>query len=204
MTAPLRQKGTEEMAEGISQGIKAQRMRPRSTCGPDSQGAGRPFHSTGLLCCGALGKGLEVPRSGSRVAQHWVREGNVALASYCRAFGRAQPDGRERRPGSSQKHSGELCPGLESHMGTWLRRGPFRLKPSWLPGIAKPASCTRPGLLMRSVPATTHWIRFWTNKTSIPSHHFHVWFRRHFKIPEPWDHCFQVTKSSWWGRKKLG
>lgn len=22
---------------------------------------------------------------------------------------------------------------------------------------------------------------------------FHVWFRRHFKIPEPRGHCFQVT-----------
>lgn len=111
MTAPLR-KGQKRWPRGISQGIKAQRMRPRSTRGPDSQGAGRPFRSTGLLCCGALGKGLEVPGSGSRVAQHWVREGNVALASYCRAFGRAQPDGRERRPGCSQKHSGELRLGL--------------------------------------------------------------------------------------------
>lgn len=83
--------------------------------------AGRPVHSTVLLCCGALGKGLEVPGPGLKVAQHWVREGNVALASNCRAFGKAQPDGRERRTGCTQKHCWELCPGLgESHMGTWL------------------------------------------------------------------------------------
>lgn len=39
--------------------------------------AGRPFHSTVLLCCGALGKGLEVPGPGPglKVAQYWVREG---------------------------------------------------------------------------------------------------------------------------------
>lgn len=61
--------------------------------------AGRPVHSTVLLCCGALGKGLEVPGPGLKVAQHWVREGIVALASNSRAFGKAQPDGRERRPG---------------------------------------------------------------------------------------------------------
>lgn len=51
--------------------------------------AGRPFHSTVLLCCGALGKGLEVPGPGLKVAQYWVREGNVALACDCRAFGKA-------------------------------------------------------------------------------------------------------------------
>lgn len=104
MAVPLRQKGTEEMAEGISQGIKAQRMRPHSIHRPDSQGSWQA-HCTGLLCCGALGKGLEeVPGPGSKVAQYGVRVGNVALDSYCRAFEKARPDGRERRPGCSQKH----------------------------------------------------------------------------------------------------
>lgn len=82
------------MDVGISQEIKAQKMRPHSIQRPGV--AGRPCHSTGLLCCVALGKGLkEVPGPGSRVAQHWAREGNVALDSYCRAIGKAQPDGRE-------------------------------------------------------------------------------------------------------------
>lgn len=109
------------MAEGISQGIKAQRMRPRSTHGPDSQGgwlAGRPFHSTGLLCCGALGKGLEVPGPGSRVAQHWVREGNAALDSDCRAFRKAQPEGLDAHK-SAIGISAQAWWRV-SHMGTWL------------------------------------------------------------------------------------
>lgn len=63
--------------------------------------AGRPVHSTVLLCCGALGKGLEVPGPDLKVVQQWVREGIVALASDRRAFGKAQPDGREQRPGHS-------------------------------------------------------------------------------------------------------
>lgn len=54
-------------------------------------------------------------------------------------------------------------------------------------------SSTQLGLLLSSVPSTAHWIRFWTNKTNVPSYNFHVWFRRHFKIPEPRGHCFQVT-----------
>lgn len=140
--------------------------------------ARRPCHSTGLLCCEALGKGLkEVPGPGSRVAQHWVREGNVALDSYCRAIGKAQPDGRERRPGCSQKHWRSSAQAQQRiTRGTWLGRGPsLGLPLSWLPGTAKPAIQAQLGLLMSSVPSTTHWITDSGRiKTSVPSYDFHL------------------------------
>lgn len=60
MTAPLGQEGTGERAQGISQGLKAQRMRPRSTHGPDSGWlAGLP---TAQLCS-AVEPGAGVLRS---------------------------------------------------------------------------------------------------------------------------------------------
>lgn len=102
-----------------------------------------------------------MPGPGSRVAQLWMREGNVALDSYRRAFGNAQPDGRERRPGCSPKHCQRLCLGLggAAH-GHLAWKGALPRLTSFL--TARHSKACHPehklGLLMSSVPSTTHWI----------------------------------------------
>lgn len=80
-------------------------------------------------------------------------------------------------------------------MGTWLCWGPFSLTPPDCQAQQSLPSSTQLALLLSSVPPTAHCIRFCirANKTNVPSYNFHVWFRRHFKIPEPQVHCFQVT-----------
>lgn len=85
----------------------------------------------------------------------------MALDSYCRAFGNAQPDGRERRPGCSQKALPEAVPrpGGAAHGGTWLGRGTLQayLSPD-CQAQQSLASRAQLGLLMSSVPSNTHWI----------------------------------------------
>lgn len=169
MTVPLRQKGQKRWTWASPKESRHRRWGLTPYKGLTFRVAGRPCHSTGLLCCVALGKGLkEVPGSGSRVAQHWVREGNVALDSYCRAIGEAQPDGRERNLGAQAWQ--------RITRGTWLGRGPsLGLPLSWLPGTAKPVIQAQLGLLMSSVPSTTHWITDSGRiKTSVPSYDFHL------------------------------
>lgn len=196
-TVPLRQEGTKEMAEGISQGIKAQRMRPHSIRRPDSQGGWQAFPQHRSTLPWSLGQGSwGSARTRLKGGTTLDEEGNVALDSYCRAFRKAQPDGRERRPGCSQKNWWSSAQAWQrTTRGTWLGRGPsLGLPLSWLPGTAKPVIQAQLGLLMSSVPPTTHWITDSGRiKTSVPSYDFHLWFRRHFKIPQ--SHGVTVSRS---------
>lgn len=54
-------------------------------------------------------------------------------------------------------------------------------------------SSTQLGLLMSSVPSTTHWIRFWTNKTNVPSYGFPCMVQKALQNSRATGHCFQVT-----------
>lgn len=86
-------------------------------------------------------------------------------------------------------------PGRESHGALGSEGTPSSGLPlSWLPGTAKPVIQAQLGLLMNSVPSTTHWITDSGRiKTSVPSYDFHLWFRRHFKIPQ--SHGVTVSRS---------
>lgn len=119
---------------------------------------GFPQHSSALPW--SLGQGSwEVSGPGSRAAQHWERKGIMALDSYCRAFGNAQPDGRERRPGCSQKHCQKLCPGLEEqHTGALGSEGALSRLTSLL--TAKHSKAWHP---------EHSWVCWWAQSRQIPT-----------------------------------
>lgn len=95
---------------------------------------------------------------------------------------------------SSWKHCWELCPGLGAGSCGYLAlKGPLSASPSWLPGSAKPALWHTAGSADELSPVIYALDQILDEKTNVPNYDFHVWFRRHFKIPEPRGHCFQVS-----------